>query len=58
MEAFPDDATPEPLGDGSLGNKPRVSVACTWHLVVPADANAVMVDVTFRGSACTVVVSP
>ncbi len=58
VEASSDAATPEPLDDGSLGYKPQVSVACTWHLVVPADANAVMVDVTFRGSTCTVVVSP
>jgi hypothetical protein len=58
VEAFSDAATPEPLGDGTLGYKPKVSVACSWQLDVPADANAVIVDVTFRGSICTVVVSP
>jgi hypothetical protein len=58
VAASSDDATPEPLDDGTLGYKPQVSIACTWHLVVPPDANAVMVDVTFRGSTCTVVVGP
>jgi hypothetical protein len=58
VEASSDAATPEPLDDGTLGYKPKVSVACTRHLIVPLDANAVMVDITFRGSTCSVAVSP
>jgi hypothetical protein len=54
--AFSDDATPVPLEDGSMGYPPRLSVACTKRLVVPAGATAVTVDVTFRGSTCDVVV--
>lgn len=58
VEAFSDAATPEPLDDGTVDYKPEVSVACTWHLDVPAEASAVIVDVSFHGSICTMVVSP
>jgi hypothetical protein len=54
VEASSDAATPEPLDDGSLGYRPVITVACSWHLVVPAGANAVIVEVIFHGSACTV----
>jgi hypothetical protein len=33
-----------------------VSLACTARLLVPVDATAVTVDVTYRGSRCEVAI--
>ncbi len=52
------DTEPPAVGlDGSPGYPPRVSVACTEHLVVPAGATAVKIHVDFHGSTCEAAVS-
>ena len=53
---YSDAATMEPLDDGTMGYRPRVSVACTARLLVPVDATEVAVDVTYHGSRCEVVI--
>jgi hypothetical protein len=54
--AYSDTQSPVVGPRGSLGYPPRVSVACTEHLVVPTGVTAVTVAVDFHGSTCEVAV--
>jgi hypothetical protein len=43
-----------PLEDGTMGSRPEATTACAKHVAVQDWTQAVRVDVTFRGSSCTV----
>jgi hypothetical protein len=53
---FSDAATKEPLDDGTMGYRPRLSTACTATLEVPEEATTIAVDVAFHGDRCDVAI--
>jgi hypothetical protein len=51
---FSDAATEEPLDDGTMGYRPRLSTACATTLEIPEGATTVAVSVEFHGGRCDV----